>query len=281
MQGIVINGICTEYVPAMDRGLHYGDGVFETIVCQDNRLQFWQQHMTRMRAGATILRLDFPGEETWLNDVRSLLEAGDAKRSLVIKLMLTRGVGERGYRVPRTVLPCRLAFKSLVPENTAPLSHQGARVTRCTVPLSVNSVLAGIKHLNRLDNVLARNEWQDEYDEGLMSDHKGNIIEGTMSNLFAVRAGTLYTPALENCGIHGIIRQQLLEIASEQNISLEVTTITHEALLQMDEIFLCNSVIGARPVTEYSGKEFLPGSITALLSDKLKKRIEDYAQFIG
>ena len=209
MQRIAINGICTEYVPAMDRGLHYGDGVFETIACRDNQLQFWQQHMTRMRAAAAVLKLEFPGEETWLSDVRALLEASDAQRGLVIKLMLTRGVGERGYRVPRSVLPCRLAFISLLPEHTAPVAQQGARVTRCTVPLSVNSVLAGIKHLNRLDNVLARNEWQDEYDEGLMSDHEGNIIEGTMSNLFAVRAGTLYTPALENCGIHGIIRQQL------------------------------------------------------------------------
>ncbi len=281
MQRIVINGVRAEYVPAMDRGLHYGDGVFETIACANNRLQFWQQHITRMRSAAEKLKLDFPGEGVYLHDIRRLLENGDAQTACVIKLMLTRGVGERGYRVPVQSLPCRMVFKSPMPAHVERVAQQGARLTLCAMPISVNPALAGIKHLNRLDNVLARHEWQDQFDEGLMCDQQGNIIEGTMSNLFAVRAGKLYTPALESCGIDGIIRQQLLDIAKQQNIPVQITTITHNELIKMDEIFLCNSIIGCWPVTAFSGKEFQSGPITAILADKLKQRVEDDARFIG
>ncbi len=281
MQRISINGVQAEYISVMDRGLHYGDGVFETIACVNNQLQFWPQHLARMAAGAEKLEISFPDEHLWLHDVQQLFDEQVSGEPCIIKLMLTRGIGERGYRSPAKPLPNRIAIKTDWPDNIDQLADRGARIRVCETRLSVSPQLAGIKHLNRLENVLARNEWQDEYDEGLMMDFQGNIIEGTMSNVFAVKEGALYTPALDRCGVNGIIRQQLLSIANELNMRVLESTITQTGLAEMDEMLLTNSVIGIWPVAECADTKYTIGDTGRLLVERLAERVEHHAQTVA
>jgi 4-amino-4-deoxychorismate lyase len=281
MQRISINGVQAEYISVMDRGLHYGDGVFETIACVNNQLQFWPQHLTRMAAGAEKLKINFPDERLWLHDVQQLFDAQISGEPCIIKLMLTRGIGERGYRHPAKPVPSRIAIRTDWPDNTDRVAERGARIRLCETRLSVSPQLAGIKHLNRLDNVLARNEWQDEYDEGLMMDFQDNIIEGTMSNVFAIKQGVVYTPALDRCGVNGIIRQQLLLIANELNMRIQESNITQAGLAEMDEMLLTNSVIGIWPVTEFADTKYTIGDTGQLLAERLAERVGRHAQTVA
>jgi len=281
MPGISVNGVESDYIPVMDRGLHYGDGVFETIACVGGRLQFWQQHIERMAAGAARLKICFPGEKPFLSDIRNLLAAHGEQPDCVIKLMLTRGTGERGYRNPEKPLACRIAMVSGWPGYISAVAQQGARIRICDTRIASNPQLAGIKHLNRLENVLARNEWQDEFDEGLMTDIQGNVIEGTMSNVLATRDGILYTPLLDQCGIDGIIRQQLIQLAAELEIRVEEINISVDELVTMDELMLCNSLIGIWPVAEMAGRRCATGKMTRLLTKQLAYRSEKHAQAMG
>jgi 4-amino-4-deoxychorismate lyase len=281
MQRIIINGVQAEYISAMDRGLHYGDGIFETIACVNNQLQFWPQHIARMADGAKKLKIDFPGDKLWLRDVQTLFNHQPAGESWVIKLILTRGAGERGYRSPAKSLPSRIAIRSSWPDNIDQVAERGARIRVCDTRLAVSPQLAGIKHLNRLENVLARNEWRDEYDEGLMMDFRGHVIEGTMSNLFAVKNNVLYTPALDQCGVNGVIRQQIISIADELKLAIQETGMTLAELMQMDEMMLTNSVIGLWPVSNFADGQYAIGDTTQLLAERLAERMGNHAQVIA
>lgn len=278
MPGIIINGVATEYVSAKDRGLHYGDGIFETIACVDQRLQFWQQHMARMSLAAEKLGLIFPGEQNFLDDIQQLLSAENTAANCVIKLMLTRGNSDRGYRVTDASRVCRIAMLTDWPVHIEDIRQQGARVRLCQTQVAMQPQLADIKHLSRIENVMARKEWQDEFDEGLMPDFHNHIIEGTMSNLFAVRDGVLYTPSLESCGINGIIRQQMISIVSALGLELQETHMNQADLLAMDELMLTNSLIGIWPVREFAGKTYSPANMTQQLGEALHRRMIEHGQ---
>lgn len=272
MQHISINGISSEYLSVLDRGLHYGDGLFETIACVDGKLQFWNEHLERMQNGAKQLGIDFSTIDNFSHDVQSMLEKFSIN-NCVIKLMLTRGQGERGYQYPSPQNPTRMVIIGDLPHYPDEYLSQGIKARLCQHTVSNNARLAGIKHLNRLDNVLARNEWKNEYQEGIMLDNSGYIIEGTMSNVFAVKNNQLYTPSLTHSGVNGIIRGQILSIAQEQGIETSIVEITEEELLNMDEIFICNSIIGIWPVEYLNEQKIEVGSLTKKLSQALQQRI--------
>ena len=256
----------------MDRGLHYGDGLFETIVSVDGKLQFWNEHIERMRLGAKQLGIDFSTTDNFSHDVQSMLEKFSIN-NCVIKLILTRGQGERGYRISSAQKVTRIVLLSNLPAYPDEYLKQGIKACFCLHPVSSNSRLAGIKHLNRLDNVLARNEWQDEYQEGLMLDESGDIIEGTMSNVFVVKNNQLHTPSLSLSGVNGVIRNQVLSIAQEQGIAVHISKIKKEELKNMDEVFVCNSVIGIWPVNSINEINYKIGPVTKKISQLLQQRI--------
>lgn len=277
MSHYLINGIEAGYVSVMNRGLHYGDGVFETIACTAGSVQFLHEHLARMRAGAERLAIPFPDEALFLQDIRALLSRADESADHVIKLMLTRGAGRRGYRYDPRQAPTRIVLLNDWP---AHVQHwkQGLRTRFCETPVSVNPRLAGIKHLNRLDNVLASAELDKRFDEGFMCDPDGLVIEGTMSNVFAVIDDVLVTPELTHCGIHGIIRDKLLQIAEEPGLKTEIRSLHQHELLAATEVFVCNSVLGVCPVRQIGELNILPGEITARLDQALGRMIEIDAQ---
>ena len=255
----------------MDRGLHYGDGLFETIACVDDCLQFWDEHIARMQHGAKRLGIESSAINYFKDDVSTMLQQYNIS-NCAVKIMLTRGLGERGYRSPLAQKTTRIVIISNIPEYPDTYATEGIKACFCQHPVSKNSSLAGLKHLNRLDNVLARNEWQDEYQEGLMLDDSNNIIEGTMSNIFAVRNKQLFTPSLEHCGVDGIIRRQILSIAQEQAIEIIIADIKKEELNEMDELFVCNSLIGIWPVNSLGEANYKVGPLTQKLSRTLQQR---------
>ncbi len=276
MSSVLINGIAAEYVSVFDRGLHYGDGLFETIACTGGRPQFVEHHLERMARGARVLDIPCPDRSLFLDDIRRLLE--DSRRNSVIKLMLIRGQGKRGYRYDRRSLPTRVCMLAAWPEYVDRWQRHGVSTQFCATKVSGNPGAHGIKSLNRLENVLASGELRDAIDEGFLSDADGNVIEGTMSNFFAVSGDALVTPDLSRGGIQGIMRDRIIDIAREAGIELETRHINRDELLGARELFICNSVIGLCPVRRLEQVGFNTGEMTTIIRTALLRRMRADAE---
>jgi 4-amino-4-deoxychorismate lyase len=227
------------------RALHYGDGLFETLHVQDAIVEYLDRHMQRLQAGCGKLQLafnDWPGLEA------ELRQRASESQNAVIKIIFSRTAGARGYRYNNGQGVTRIVSTHPLPVFPQQFSRQGIRVRICDLRLALQPRLAGIKHLNRLEQVMARAEWGEEYEEGLLLDYNGQLIEGTMSNLFLVRAGCLYTPLLNNAGVAGVMRSVLLDLASEMGLETRVQAVTPQDLQSAEEVFLCNSLINIWPV---------------------------------
>ena len=272
MSKVLINGIASEYVSVTDRGLHYGDGVFETIACVGNSAVFIQQHLNRMENGARKLNIPFPDRQLFLDDINCLLRGSNSNS--IIKLILTRGRGKRGYRYEKTQIPTRICMLSAWPDYVAHWREHGITTRFCQTQVSVNPQLAGIKSLNRLDSVLASSELGPAFNEGFLSDIDGNVIEGSMSNIFIVSNGTLVTPDLSRCGVNGIMREQIIDIAQNSSIKVETRNITRDELLESREIFISNSVIGVCVVKQLEKQSYNTDTMTRTINRILDKRIE-------
>lgn len=249
-----VNGQLTSVLSVQDRGLAYGQGLFETLTLIDGLPQDWQLHMQRLALGAKRLKIPFDNNilDSISNDLNRLISAVDELPSrAVLKIILTRGAGGRGYAVTEPLEPNRVLQLNPFPVWPADPQNRGIKVILCETRLGLNPQLAGIKHLNRLEQVLARSEWQQaDISEGLVCDTEGYLVEGTMSNLFWCLGGELFTPTLENCGIDGIIRQRLMQRARELGIKVNIGRYLSTDLQHAEEVFLTNSVIGVWPVID-------------------------------
>jgi len=244
MNKVLVNGNEQISIDVRDRGFQYGDGLFETIAYRNNQLQLWDEHMQRLRRGCKRLSLSYVDESVWLDDIEKCQLGNEA----VIKLSISRGVSGRGYAYTTGDSVTRVTASFAMPVYPEK-NQQGITAIICKTPVSINTALAGIKHLNRLENVLARNEWHgSEIAEGFMFDHYGRLIEGTMSNVFCVLGDELYTPLLEHSGVAGVMRQRVIEFAKVLNVPVNIVDISKQNFLQMDAVFVTNSLIGIWPV---------------------------------
>ena len=268
MSLVWIDGRPADLLPVADRGLAYGDGLFETIAVRHGRIALLERHLRRLGEGARRLALPIDLE---LVRAELLAFAGELGRG-VAKLIVTRGDGLRGYAPPAAARCRRILSGNPPPAYSARHRQVGIRLYPCVTRLAEQPLLAGLKHLNRLEQVLARAEWQDpECAEGLMLDSSGRVIEGVFSNLFMVKAGELLTPALERCGVAGVMRAEILERAVAAGIPLRVCDLDRAQLLAADEVFLCNSQYGIWPVIALEEHVWPLGVLTrklqALLTD--------------
>ncbi len=264
---LLIDGIPHGVVPADDRGLNYGDGLFETCAVRDGRPLLWERHLERLHRGCRHLRISPPAAATLDEEVRGLCRN---HQQAVLKVLLTRGSGGRGYRPPARMAPLRMVSIHPWPEHVAERACQGIRVRRCTTPSSANPALARIKHTSRLENVLARAEWTaDDPAEGLMLNLDGEVVEGTGTNVFMVEGDMLHTPSLERGGVAGILRELVLELAAEAGIPVAVTALPLARLKQASEVFVCNSVAGIWPVVWCDGTDMAVGPLTRRLQGLL------------
>jgi len=268
----LINGIVADYLAADDRSVQFGDGLFETMLVRDGRVIQLAEHLDRLSASALRLSIDIPQPAVFIEDIDKLIGATDSACG-VIKLIVTRGCSSRGYQYDSRAVSNRLVrFSDIHRQHSSILSGEllHGDLCFCDTPVSVNSALAGMKHLNRLDNVLARNEFAaDRYIDGLMSDVDGHIIEGSMSNLFAIKGRVLYTPDLDRAGVDGVMRNTVLELAGEAGMDYSVCNLTRPELEQMDCLFITNSLIGMKAVDNLEDTHYINFSLCQQLFDQL------------
>ena len=264
----LINGLFSESISVQDRGLHYGDGIFETIALLEGNPLCWEAHYQRLLEGCNRLGLQCPYIDLLRTEI-DRLPVESARH--VIKIIVTRGQGGRGYRPPgHNSAPTRVIGLYPWPDFLHAYAVQGVKTRICSTRLGQNPQLAGIKHLNRLEQVLARGEWDDpDIAEGLMLDTQGAVIEGTMNNLFCIKNSALLTPDLSACGIAGVIRRHILELSDYIQMQTKICTLTAAELYAADEVFICNSVIGIWPVREIAEQVFAVGLRTQEIRQSL------------
>ena len=241
---MLVNGNAQTTVSIYNRGLAYGDGAFETIRLERGRPLFLAQHLERLARACRTLGI--PECTDALQDDLQLLGTALTDHGIV-KIIVTRGEGGRGYRGRTDAATQRIITLHPLPDYSQHQPEQGITAFISSVRLAIQPALAGVKHLNRLEQVLASSLWpaDDSIFEGLMLDGSGQPIEGTRSNLFIARENTLLTPELKECGVAGILRGELLR----KMPGAEVRILTLQDVLAADEMFFCNSVAGIWPVT--------------------------------
>ena len=270
MNSLLINGIApldsARAIAATDRGLQYGDGLFETILFRNGTTRYLHEHLARMELGCQRLGIPYPGRDLLISDVEGVTRGQDDG---VVKIMVTRGVGGRGYRPEKSAAPTRIVrLFPLPPPLAAP--GEGIAACWCLTRLGHSPSLAGIKHLNRLEQVLAQMEWQpDKFGEGLMLDVTGAVVCGTSTNLFAVIDATLYTPEILHCGIRGIMRARVLQAAATLGIQTAECILRPEDLARASEVFLTNAVRGIVPVCKLEERRWPVGAVSRRLGQKL------------
>ncbi len=266
----LVNGKAGDQINIWNRGLAYGDGLFETIAIVNQLAPLLEQHLQRLQQGCR--RLEINCDWSALRDeIALLLNQKNTQAFSVLKIIICREQLGRGYAFQKNSPGQRILALSAAADYTIH-KQQGVRVRVCQHRLPINPALAGLKHLNRLDNVLARAEWNDKtVFEGLMLDTQGRIVEATMSNLFMVGAGKLMTPSLKRCGVQGIMRDRIIEqFAADISVPVTVKDLLLSDLIAADELFICNSVIGLLPVVAVGCHLKSIGPV----STKLQQRID-------
>jgi 4-amino-4-deoxychorismate lyase len=261
-QRVWVNATETNLVPVEDRGLAFGDGLFETMRLRGARVPLLERHLQRLQDGALRLRITLDIDELREEISRFLSSAGNDDG--ILKLIVTRGDGGRGYRVDAGNEPRRILMQRPLASHPAQWWSEGITIRHCDTRLGSNRALAGMKHLNRLEQVLARLEWDDtQIAEGLMSDQKGRIVEGISTNLFLVSGGRLLTPVIDHCGVAGVMRGFILDVvAPELALHTEQIHCERALLAAAQEVFLCNAVIGVWPVRQLGSKRWPLGPVT-------------------
>ncbi|MEZ5540739.1 MAG: aminodeoxychorismate lyase [Pseudomonadota bacterium] len=270
---VLVNGAAGDCLSTRDRGLLYGDGLFETMAVRDGIPRHWSRHLERLQLGCARLGIAPPAAALLREEAAVLCR--DAARA-VLKILVTRGTGGRGYRPDPAAVPTRILQLHPYPDWPADYAQQGVCVRICSERLARNPRLAGIKHLNRLEQVLARAEWDDPaIAEGLMQDARGNIVEGTMSNILMLRDEVLSTPDLTHCGVAGVTRALILELAAQAGIPVRIRDIPLAELDTADEVMLCNSLIGIWPVTRIAERCYPAGRIAPYLQALLQAQPDE------
>jgi 4-amino-4-deoxychorismate lyase len=263
-----VNGRAEMQVSVLERALHYGDGLFETIACIGGRPRFLGLHLKRLDTGCTRLGFELADVAQLTREVREL--AAGSERAIV-KVLVTRGAAiARGYALTGREQTTRITLRYAWPLEEPALAQQGVRVRIASVRLGENPALAGLKHCNRLEQVLARREWSDpDIADALMFSSSGALISGTMTNVFLVRDGKLITPRVDRCGVAGVMREVVLRAAAADGIETEERVLDAHELARAQELFLTSALTGIRPVRELEGVSFAAGPLTRGLQARL------------
>ena len=262
----LVNGVASTQLALADRGFAYGDGVFETILVADGVPVWWDAHLARLRRGCEALRIDGPPIELLRQEAQSLIAD---ESCAVLKLTVTRGISGRGYGAENNALSTRVLALHPAPRLSAIHYCDGIELRWCETRLATQPRLAGIKHLNRLEQVLARSEWSDaRFAEGLMRDLDGRVVCATAANLFVVRDEQVITPTLERCGIAGVCRAWVM-----QRLPVQVRDLEPADIESADELFLTSSLRGILPVARLGGRRWNTGPMTRRLQDLLWKEV--------
>ncbi len=268
---ILVNGIHPHDVSALDRGLAYGDGLFETLAVVGGNVLNWPRHLARLNDGCIKLNIPPPDFDQTFAEVRKVAVGFER---CVVKIIVTRGIGGRGYTPSASTATTRIVACHEWPVGYVERERSGIRICVAEHRLSSNPLLAGLKHLNRLDQVLASIELKERGTaEALMLDVDDRVIEATRCNLFVIQDGVLVTPRVTNCGVRGVMRDIILHLAPRLSLPTEELDLTLDSLRKADELFLCNTIAGIWPVIEIdgsSGQTYAIGNNTRRLQQAIR-----------
>jgi 4-amino-4-deoxychorismate lyase len=252
MQLSFVNGVVCDCIGVRDRGLAYGDGLFETIAVIKNKLHNWDRHYQRLKLGAQKLSMDCPQEQHYLDIFEQVKQQNLSADTLIFKIILTRGAGGHGYLAPKQAQTNSVVVihkRAQIPQS---YYQKGIDIRLMDIKLSEQSELAGIKHLNRLEQVIARNRLENCYQEAVLCNQHEQIIEGISSNIFFIdNNNRLCTPKISNCGVAGTLRDKIIKHCRSINLDISVSHFNISELTQSRGIFFSNSIIGIWPVHSY------------------------------
>ncbi len=281
----LINGEFTNSISVLDRGLSYGDGIFETMswsFLKDKGqlgVEFWKRHLKRIEKSCLITKIKLPSTKLLNNFKAKILEKSfnSGITQGILKIIITRGIGGRGYKYESNMQPTIIFLSFPRVDLNYSLYSKGVRTRFCESLIFKNHQLAGLKHLNRLDSVMGRSEWNNKnFFEGILVDDKENIIEGTMTNIFFARGKMLFTPLINHSGIKGVMRQVIIEKSKKFFEKVEEVEIKKTNINSYNEMFITNSILKIMPVRQLEKKKFKISRDTKELikyfSDDYKKR---------
>lgn len=241
----MVNGAETELISVRDRGLQYGDGCFETVLINKSEPILLQAHLQRLAHTCSVLRIDYDAS-VLQQELSVFLSRCPAQG--VVKILLTRGVGGRGYGIPAQTNATRILSYSALPASYHEQRKTGITLGVSEYRLSLNTTLAGLKHLNRLDQVLASFSLTEGLDEALCLDSNGHVIEGTKSNVVLVIDNNLVTPSLDLAGVDGLMLAYLRRCFAAERVDIHSRNVALDDVYAASELFMCNSVFGVWPV---------------------------------
>ena len=267
----LVNGAVADSIPLGDRGLSFGDSVFTTMKVLSGKIELLEAHLLRLIRDSQALHFPSMSSELIRADLRALpIEEMD---SGTIRFTLTRGSGPRGYKIPDQAEPRRIA--QWFPGSASKPPESGINLRVCTTRLSSQPLTAGLKHGNRLEQVLARSEWDDrEVFEGLMLDQGNRIIEGTCSNFFIIDKQRLITPKLMDCGVKGVMRDLVIKVAQALGFAVEQADLTLDSLATMNSGFICNALIGIVPVVRLEKKDWVRSPLFTTLQTHIRDELQ-------
>ena len=267
---VLVNGQPAGEVSAFDRALHYGDGVFETIACVNGRPRFLPLHLERLEFGCERLGIQPPGQEEIKAEITGLVSGVERA---IVKLLVTGGEAvARGYARSGHERATRITIRYPWPHDEPAQLHDGVMARTLSLRLGENPRLAGLKHCNRLEQVLARTELANDprLSEGILFSSSGNLVSGTMSNVFLVRESSLLTPRIDQCGVAGVMRRVVLREARRAGLPTRECELRAENLQAADEVFLTNARVGIWPVRSLDERILTPGPVTRHLQAVLQ-----------
>ena len=266
---VLINGAKQSKISIFNRNAQFGDGLFETCVVENKKILFWVNHFARLNRGCEQLKISRVDESVWLSDVKKALSLCSYDRC-VVKLILSRGESLRGYGFKDDIKPVRAVIVSELQKVTF---NKSFCLEYCQSGYDSNPKLAGIKHCNRLEQVLARAGLKS--DEGIMLDENHNVISVTQGNIYAIHGNTLITPKLDKCGVEGTRRDVILDLAKLLGIKVKVDTLSVKELGQANEVFISNSIIGIQSITQIGDISFNENPITKKIKDAFMEKRKD------
>ena len=238
----IINGKEQSNISIFNRNFQYGDGLFETCVVNNNQILFWEKHLSRLDIGCRKLKIKNIEEEIWLKDIKKALSL-TSKKNCVLKLILSRGNSQRGYSYSDDILPVRVV---IVSEMKNVQAKESFSLEYASSGYHSNPNLAGIKHCNRIEQILARSSLKR--DEAIMLDENQNIISVTQGNIYFIFGQSLVTPKLDRCGVIGSRRSLILELAESIELNVEEGNVSMNEAKKADEAFISNSIMGIQSV---------------------------------
>ena len=262
-----LNGQPADSISLLDRSFQYGDGGFTTMLTRNGELIHWLYHKQRMQACLTALSISEPN---WSQVEQWLLTAAKSEPLAGLKLHISRGEGGRGYSPTQVSTPNVTISNFAYPAHYSQWQEQGIELGVSRVKLGINPLLAGHKHNNRLEQVLIKADLETlDFADGIVLDMMDNVIETSLANVFWRCDDVLCTPSLETSGVTGVGRRLVLAYAKQTKFTVKIDQFTLDDVLNADEVFITNSLLGAAPIRAIESQTYPIGALTRRIQEML------------